>query len=375
MGLKKIGIIGAGPAGSFCAYKLAKAGFEVLLFDHKAVWDKPCGGGLTAPVWEQFPELMPLQEFCYPNENARLITSTGHKVEIKLANPLYVISRKQMAQFLLDTAVSAGAKFIPKRILKLARKNSGFELEDTDSVKIQVDFLIAADGVNSLVRKTFCPRWRIDDYYFTLSLLAPRTMNPVLTVQFFHGLYGYAWIFPGKETLSIGIGVRMRTHKLDKIYSFLEQTLDQTPDTGISKEKLRSDARGFLIPALGFSSLRAQKVIGDNWALIGDASGSANSVTGEGLYYAFKTAHLLAQALISGKPDGYQHEWWGVCKKELAGPSLWGSVFFHKWSQKIFSNYVSKSASAQKLASQLMVGMRLKRTEIMAGILKAFFGG
>ncbi|PYV37454.1 MAG: hypothetical protein DMG06_28010 [Acidobacteria bacterium] len=43
----RIGIIGAGPAGSLCASLLSQAGSEVLLFDDRGVWEKPCGGGVT----------------------------------------------------------------------------------------------------------------------------------------------------------------------------------------------------------------------------------------------------------------------------------------------------------------------------------------
>ena len=39
--------MGAGPAGSLCASLLSQAGSEVLLFDDRGVWEKPCGGGVT----------------------------------------------------------------------------------------------------------------------------------------------------------------------------------------------------------------------------------------------------------------------------------------------------------------------------------------
>jgi flavin-dependent dehydrogenase len=39
----RIGIIGGGPGGSLCAALLGQAGAEVLLFDYRGVWEKPCG--------------------------------------------------------------------------------------------------------------------------------------------------------------------------------------------------------------------------------------------------------------------------------------------------------------------------------------------
>lgn len=51
------GIVGAGPAGARLAELLAARGVEVLLWDPKAPWEKPCGGGLTAAAVQWVPEL------------------------------------------------------------------------------------------------------------------------------------------------------------------------------------------------------------------------------------------------------------------------------------------------------------------------------
>jgi flavin-dependent dehydrogenase len=60
---KTIAIIGAGPAGSMLAYKLASCTKKVLLYDHKAPWEKPCGGMLRSDTIDEHPEL---QNYPYP---------------------------------------------------------------------------------------------------------------------------------------------------------------------------------------------------------------------------------------------------------------------------------------------------------------------
>jgi len=50
----------------------------------------------------------------------------------------------------------------------------------------------------------------------------------------------------------------------------------------------------------------ALKVCGDGWAMIGDSAGLVDPVTGEGLYYALRSAELCAQAMLAGRPDQYQ---------------------------------------------------------------------
>lgn len=58
----EVGVVGAGPAGARAAELLARCGFEVLLFDPGAPWEKPCGGGLTAAALDHMPELSELAD-------------------------------------------------------------------------------------------------------------------------------------------------------------------------------------------------------------------------------------------------------------------------------------------------------------------------
>ena len=49
-------VVGAGPAGSTCAYRLAEAGASVLLLDRASFpRDKPCGGGVTLRALKALP--------------------------------------------------------------------------------------------------------------------------------------------------------------------------------------------------------------------------------------------------------------------------------------------------------------------------------
>ena len=53
-----IAIVGGGPAGALAGALLAAGGREVLLFDEKLAWEKPCGGGLTYKAYTQYPFLI-----------------------------------------------------------------------------------------------------------------------------------------------------------------------------------------------------------------------------------------------------------------------------------------------------------------------------
>src|SRR5438874_4575658 len=56
--MKKVAVLGGGPAGAFAAEQLASAGIETIVFDEKLAWEKPCGGGLTYKAYRQYPFLL-----------------------------------------------------------------------------------------------------------------------------------------------------------------------------------------------------------------------------------------------------------------------------------------------------------------------------
>ena len=99
--MKRVAILGGGPAGAFAAEQLASAGLRVLLFDEKLAWEKPCGGGLTYKAYNQYPFLI---ENSTPK---RLVTETvlaaprAGAVTLKLQDPLLIYSRFDLNRMLL----------------------------------------------------------------------------------------------------------------------------------------------------------------------------------------------------------------------------------------------------------------------------------
>ena len=195
-----------------------------------------------------------------------------------------------------------------------------------------------------------------------------------MTFKFFPGLFGYGWIFPGAGVTSLGIGSRGKQFKSEEMFGLWEKMLDNQPELADAKAHLREEAVSCLIPALRFSTLRNQKVVGGNWALIGDASGAAQAVSGGGIHFAFKTADLLASALSAETPGQYQQAWWRMAKKELAGPALWGNLFYSTRMQKMLSGYLLTSNSARNLVARLISGERPSRGEIISSLTKMLLG-
>src|SRR5256885_16474211 len=100
----KIAVVGGGPAGAFVAEQLARAGREVLLFDEKLAWEKPCGGGLTDKALAQWPFLRDAQVDRNWVSDCELIAPSGRRVRVPLERPIAIFSRLTLNGLLLESA-------------------------------------------------------------------------------------------------------------------------------------------------------------------------------------------------------------------------------------------------------------------------------
>src|SRR6267142_6898317 len=123
--MKRVAILGGGPAGAFAAEQLASAGLRVVLMDEKLAWEKPCGGGLTHKAYSQYPFL---KDNSTPK---RLVTETvlaapkAGEVSLTLGDPLLIYSRFDLNRMLLERAERAGAQIEKTRITQMNRRGAG----------------------------------------------------------------------------------------------------------------------------------------------------------------------------------------------------------------------------------------------------------
>src|ERR1700751_2252595 len=120
MAPNRIVIIGGGPAGSFAAAELARTGREVLLFDEKLAWEKPCGGGLTDKALSCWPFLRDTPVEHNWISDCELIAPSGRKVGLQLDRPIAIFSRLALNTYLLDRARLAGARVVRERITSIS---------------------------------------------------------------------------------------------------------------------------------------------------------------------------------------------------------------------------------------------------------------
>ncbi|HXC69684.1 MAG TPA: NAD(P)/FAD-dependent oxidoreductase [Pyrinomonadaceae bacterium] len=324
-------IVGAGPAGSFAADLLAKGGASVALFDGRPEGEpKACGGGVTAKALKAWPQL--LNAVGRTIHELDLYSPSSKKLHLELEEPFAIYSRIAFDCYLRDRARDAGAHVISTKISarKIERAEHGWRLKSDSGNEWQGSLLIAADGANSGIAKMLAGKLPPSDMEVAFGYRAPLPSNGTAptVVVFLPGWVGYAWAFPRPDHISFGIATTQDAFEhepLDDLLwrfmigyyhqsegakvNFWEDT--DTTATARIRAHLDSTAERYAarIPGLAAETWDQRTTCGDDWALLGDAAGFADPVTGEGIYYALRSAELLAQAYVSGDFCSYEQLW------------------------------------------------------------------
>jgi geranylgeranyl reductase family protein len=287
--MKRVAILGGGPAGAFAAEQLASAGVAVLLFDEKLAWEKPCGGGLTYKAYSQYPFLI---ENSTPK---RFITETvlstprGGEASLKLDDPLLIYSRLDLNRMLLERAEHAGAQIEKARVTEMSRHGSGWQLHTSAGIA-DADFCIVATGARNPLRDVGT-QLSPEDAMPALGYYVPGDQARI-DIRFLPRLEGYIWVFPRCGHLSVGICGK------GEPASSLRKRLEQyMTERGMAWKG--ASFYSHVLPSLDSGSWRKNRVAGEGWMAVGDAAGLVDPITGEGLYYAIRSADLAARALLS----------------------------------------------------------------------------
>jgi geranylgeranyl reductase family protein len=287
--MKRVAILGGGPAGAFAAAQLASAGLAVQLFDEKLAWEKPCGGGLTYKAYNQYPFL--LDNPTPKREVRETVLAAPHAgaVTLKLDEPLLIYSRLDLNRLMLERAEHAGAQIEKARVQSISRSAFGWQLRTSGGIA-EADFCIVATGARNPLREVGT-QLRPEDTMSALGYYVPGNQARI-DIQFLPHLEGYIWVFPRCGHLSVGICGKGEA--AGSLRRRLEQYMSQH---GISWKG--ATFYSHLLPSLDASSWRGNRVAGDGWMAVGDAAGLVDPITGEGIYYAIRSADLAAGVLLS----------------------------------------------------------------------------
>jgi flavin-dependent dehydrogenase len=353
-----IAIVGGGPAGALAAARLADGGREVLLFDEKLAWEKPCGGGLTHKALQRYPFLADAGAGGRTVEDCELVSPSGRRVRFHLQYPVAIFPRVTLNGLLLERARLAGVRIFKERVTRTEASGAAWRMV-TPEREYQASFVIMAAGARNSFRSQFLSPISASDLMITAGyFIAGQTS--LMQLQFLKGITGYIWVFPRLDHVSAGIAGKMGETSARELRRLLEDWLqNHRGEHGFGFE----DAQFYshILPSFRSQTFDTLQACGEGWAMIGDSAGLVDPITGEGLYYALRSAELCADALLSGQPESYQ----GWLETEvLAELKLAARVSERFYNGEIFGDSVleqmvsltARSASFRELMSDLFAG-------------------
>ena len=296
---RALAIVGGGPAGAFTAELLARAGRQVLLIDEKLAWEKPCGGGVTDKALALYPFLREAQVERHWVRRCEFISPAGRRVTLELDHPIAIFSRQVLNGLMLERARAAGADLLQDRVTGVVRGDGNWRLT-TRTNEIECQYLVLAAGGRNPFRAQFAAPFKPEDLMATAGYYL-RGSSPCMRIKFFPDLAGYTWIFPRSDHFSAGICGKMNGRSTSELRFTLEDFLRSE-----GYEFAGSPFYSHVLPALTQHALHDLHVQGEDWAMVGDAAGFVDPITGEGLYYAFRSAELLSKALLADSPGQYE---------------------------------------------------------------------
>jgi geranylgeranyl reductase family protein len=293
-------IAGAGPAGAIAAYLLAKQGISAIILEKETFPRyKVCGGGLTHKIMNELPfPVKPVIEssiftirFSYHFQHVFSRTSPDPVI--------YCTMRDRLDSFLLEMATEAGARVLFDEQVTGIQQNNNIVVVNTKKKQYFTQIVIGAEGAARTVARSMDlgknismgMAWEAEVLAHPEDILR-YSQTAFLDWGTFPG--GYGWVFPKKDHFSVGVGGPASLSK--KMIAYYEQF---TKSTGIRFLETKS-LRSWPIPVC----TRKGQFHKGRVMIIGDAAGLTDSMTGEGIYYAVKSAKIAAESsvnLLNGK--------------------------------------------------------------------------
>ncbi len=322
-GIHTVAILGGGPAASTLAVLLARAGCRVGL------WHKPKAASLIVgeslvpaviPMLRQLDVEDEVREFSMLKPGATFNLSPELAFSFSFENlrglPRYAynVPRDKFDAMLLDTAQKAGAKIFaaPAEVTRVA---------GTDRVELSPATLAEAGnwfgGAPDLIVDA-TGRARLIPNLLGIPSRAGQRKDTALfahldTTRLDHEGHvhttrldrGWSWRIPLPDRVSVGMVVP--TERLQELGPTPEMRFDNL----LSQEAaLRAATAGAkrLTPVLEYANyqLVSERMVGSNWALVGDTAGFIDPVFSSGLFLGMQGAFLLADAIQQGTPSALQ---------------------------------------------------------------------
>jgi flavin-dependent dehydrogenase len=296
-------VVGGGPAGSTCAWRLVQAGLHVAVLDAvRFPRVKLCGGWVSPPVWDAL-ELDPRN---YPR-------GLWHwrRVHVEFLGRMYTlrgegwfIRRYELDDFLLQRS---GAQVHTHRVQDIEREGDQWVVDSA----FRARFLIGAGGTNCPVARKLFPRkerkpvgTQEREFEADPASVAARRLGadgePELLLH--EDLGGYSWNVPKTGWLNVGSGT-VDPKAVLPAWRNARSFFLESGHLPLESSAALEEAKGH-----SYHLFRHQHLEGaarEGAALVGDALGLAHPLTGEGILPAIISGRVCAEALLERRLHDY----------------------------------------------------------------------
>lgn len=308
-----IAIVGAGPAGSLAAQRLAAAGVQVALLERATFpRDKPCGDGVSADGLAILARIGLgewASQFLAP-ESLRLTLSDCQPLDVRPQAACYgrTIPRRLLDARLAQAAVEAGARLLEgTRVRGMERANGAGLTVVADGLEVTAQLVILAEGSNAaLTRKLGLAQGPPEFVAVRQYLVGDAGPLRRLEIHFQKDIIpGYTWLFPmGEGRVNVGTGdfVRRARRSETSLREILARFVANpaATDGRLARAEPVGPVRGHpLRVRLGSTRTHSERVL-----VAGDAAGLINPFSGEGIAPAMESGEMAAARALAALSAG-----------------------------------------------------------------------
>ncbi|MEA5462331.1 geranylgeranyl reductase family protein [Leptothoe sp. PORK10 BA2] len=363
-------VVGAGPAGSTTAYKLAQQGHSVLLLEkHQLPRYKPCTGAIAPSVasWLDFDITPAIDQKL---RRVRYTWQLGDPIEADLETdePMWIVRREVFDQCLVDQALKAGVALKDgTSVVGIAFKDDGWTVQ-TEQGPYAGRYLVAADGADGPMAQWlgFNPEKVRQAYVLEIDLPAPLE-NPTMAFEFGLVKQGCLWNFPKRQRHSLAIT------------RFLGDTLKNPKESlATYAQSLGSDLEAGQLYSHGLKLWNGNRPLHTQQALlVGEAAALVDPMTAEGIrpaiFSGLKAAVAIDRALggdtlALAHYSETIHEEWG---NDIQWSQRIANIFFRM--PKIGYRVGIKRPTATKRLGQLLAG-EIRYADLANRVIKRLSG-